>query len=119
MPEFYMHDTEIYLSLTDGRIGYSWRVGNFDETKLLTKAVIFWDQDVVKGSRKKMKILIVSNNANQFRHHLNHFYAQVKTLYLDIGPNQIRLHCQKLVFKARFCGDGGPVGVSRGQASLE
>ena len=60
MPEFYMHDTEIYLSLTDGRIGYSWRVGNFDETKLLTKAVILWDQDVVKGSRKKMKILIVS-----------------------------------------------------------
>ena len=26
---------------------------------------------------------------------------------------------QKLVFKAKICGDGGPVGVSRGQAPLE
>ena len=73
----------------------------------------------MKGSRKKFKILIVSKNANQFRRHLHHNYTQVKNLYLDIGPNQICLHCQKLVFKARICGDGGPVGVSRGQAPLE
>ena len=74
-----------------------------------------------EGLKKKDENIncVPTANANQFRHHLNHFYAQVKTLYLDIGPNQIRLHSQKLVFKAIIWGDGGPVGVSRGHAPLE
>ena len=43
----------------------------------------------------------------------------MKKLHLHIGPNQIRLHSQKLVFKAIIWGDGGPVGVSRGHAPQE
>ena len=39
--------------------------------------------------------------------------------YLHTGPDQDRLHSQKLVFKAKIGGDGGPVGVSRGHAPLE
>ena len=64
----------------------------------------------MKGSRKKLKILIVSNNANQFRRHLNHYRVQVRTLYLDIGPNQIGLHSQKLVFKVKIWRGRGPLG---------
>ena len=38
---------------------------------------------------------------------------------LHFGPNQIALHSQKLVFKVKFRGKADPVGVQRGQASLE
>ena len=39
--------------------------------------------------------------------------------YLYTSPDQDSLHSQKLVFKVKIRGDGGPVGVSRGQAPLE
>ena len=39
--------------------------------------------------------------------------------YLHFGPSQITSLSQKLVFKAKISGEGGPVGVSRGQAPLE
>ena len=38
---------------------------------------------------------------------------------LHSGPDQIASLSQKLVFKAKISGEGGPVGVSRGQAPLE
>ena len=43
----------------------------------------------------------------------------MKILYLDISHIEDGLHSQKLVFKAKISGEGGPVGVSRGQAPLE
>ena len=50
---------------------------------------------------------------------LNLYHSQVRNLYLHTGPNQDGLHSQKLVFKPKISGKGGPVGVSRGQAPLE
>ena len=39
--------------------------------------------------------------------------------YLYTAPDRDGLHSQKLVFKPKISGEGGPVGVSRGQAPLE
>ena len=43
----------------------------------------------------------------------------MKTTNLYLGLIQIATCTQKLVFKAIICGEGGPVGVSRGQTPLE
>ena len=73
----------------------------------------------MKGSRKSLKILIVSKNANHLHLQLNTLFKAVKTQYLHIGPSEDGLHSQKLVFNGKIEGDGGPVGVSRGHAPLE
>ena len=38
---------------------------------------------------------------------------------LQVSPDQIALHSQKLVFEAKISGGGGPLGVSRGKTPLE
>ena len=56
---------------------------------------------------------------NGFRRHLYNFWKVSEDTYLHFGPSQIAPLSQKLVFKAKICGEGGPVGVSRGHAPLE
>ena len=65
----------------------------------------------MKGSRKSLKILIVSKNANHLHLQLNTLFKAVKTQYLHIGPSQDRLHSQKLVFKVKIWRGHGPLGV--------
>ena len=76
----------------------------------------FWGQDAMKGSRKSLKILIVSKNANHLHLQLNTLFKAVKTQYLHIGPSQDGLHSQKLVFKVKIQRGRGPLGGLRGHA---
>ena len=65
----------------------------------------------MKGSRKSLKILIVSKNANHLHLQLNTLFKAVKTQYLHIGPSEDGLHSQKLVFKVKIWRGRGPLGV--------
>ena len=73
----------------------------------------------MKGSRKSLKILIVSKNANHLHLQLNTLFKAVKTQYLHIGPSQDCLHSQKLVFKVKIRRGRGPCGGLGGQTPLE
>ena len=73
----------------------------------------------MKGSRKSLKILILSKNANHLNHQLNTLFKAVKTQYLHIGPSQDGLHSQNLVFKVKIQRGLGPLGGLRGHAPLE
>ena len=52
--------------------------------------------------KKNSAIIIVSKTVNEFRHQFNLLLRQLKNPYLYIGPNQIRPHSPKLVFKAKI-----------------
>ena len=69
----------------------------------------------MKGSRKSLKILIVSKNANHLHLQLNTLFKAVKTQYLHISPSEDGLHSQKLVFKVKIWRGHGPLGVWGGQ----
>ena len=73
----------------------------------------------MKGSRKSLKILIVSKNANHLHLQLNTLFKAVKTQYLHIGPSEDGLHSQKLVFKVKIRRGHGPLGGLGGQTPLE
>ena len=61
-------------------IGGSWLTQwNFD--KISSKENIFWDHDVMKGTRKKLELLIVSKNANRFRLHYNFINGKFKNKF--------------------------------------
>ena len=62
----------------------------------------FWSNDAMKGSRKSLKILIVSKNANHLHLQLNTLFKAVKTQYLHIGLSEDGLHSQKLIFNSKI-----------------
>ena len=73
----------------------------------------------MKGSRKSLKILIVSKNANHLHLQLNTLFKAVKTQYLHIGPSEDGLHSQKLIFKVKIRRGHGLLGGLGGQTPLE
>ena len=56
----------------------------------------------MKGSRKSLKIFIVSNPVNEFRHHQYLFSKVREDTFLYSSPIQIRSPTQKLVFKVKI-----------------
>ena len=65
----------------------------------------------MKGSRKSLKIFIVSKPVNEFRLQQYRFFKVREDTFLHSSPIQIRSPTQKLVFKVKFRGEADPVGV--------
>ena len=73
----------------------------------------------MKGSRKSLKIFIVSNPVNEFRPQLYLFFKVREDTFLHSSPNQIRSPTQKLVFKVKIHWGHGPCGGLGGQTPVE
>ena len=73
----------------------------------------------MKGSRKSLKIFIVSNPVNEFRPQLYLFFKVREDRFLYSSPIQIRSPTQKLVFKVKINWAMDPVGVRGVRPPLE
>ena len=62
----------------------------------------FWGQDAMKGSRKKLKILISYRHGSWVWHCYSYFERQLKDTLFQLNSDQTPEPCQKYFFEAKI-----------------
>ena len=64
--------------------GFTWLLGQL----FLRNTKTFWGQDVMKGSRKKLKILISSRHGSRVWHYCEYFERQFENAFFQVESAQ-------------------------------
>ena len=76
----------------------AWLLGQL----FLRNTKTFWGQDVMKGSRKKLKILISSRHGSWVWHYCEYFERQFENAFFQVESAQTQEPGQKYFFEAKI-----------------